>query len=245
MAKQVITRLLPKIKRTSTLQPLQRYLHNTTSSFESYLEHPPPLHSHATVVLVSGGLESTALLSHYNHWSHATEMIPLFINYGQNNARKEQKAATAVCQHLKLPPPEILTVTSLAGLFSEMQRGEERQNRVSFRNLMLLTLGASAAAEMRASHVALAVSKDHGSSKNDDTEQTAFFHYAESLLHALEPPISLLTPLVHLNTSHVVQLGEQANAPWELTWSCIASGEKHCGVCGGCKIREEALASVL
>ena len=242
MSEKVITRCLPQLRRISTLQTVQGSLYHTTTTHESSFERPPP-HSHATVVLVSGGLESTALLSYWAHWSHATEMIPLFVNYGQQNARKEQHAATAVCQHLKLPSPEVLHVNTLAGLFSGMQRGEERHHRASFRNLMLLSLAASTAAEMRATHVALAVSKEGHGHRSEDAG-TQFLRHAESLLHSLEPPISLLAPLVHLETAQVVQLGEQANAPWELTWSCIESGEKMCGVCGGCKTRQEALATV-
>ena len=247
----MISRLILKFKHKSTLQPLQRYLHHTTNVPESSaLDHPlgshtPPQHAHATVALVSGGLESTALLSYWTHWSHATELIPLFVNYGQNNARKEQQAAEKVCQHLELPPPEILNLnsSSVAGLYSKMQRGEGRHHRASFRNLMLLTLGASAAAEMRASHVALAISKDPEPRAEDATVE--FLRQAEYLLHALEPPISLLTPLIHITTLHVVQLGEQASdTPWDLSWSCLESGEKHCGRCEGCLIREEALASL-
>jgi len=242
MATKVITRLLSKFKPTNTLQPLQRYLYHTTAVPESFtLDHPPP-HSHATVVLVSGGLESTALLSYWTHWSHATEIIPLFVNYGQGNSFKEQESARAVCQHLKLAPPEILDLKTLSGLYSGMQRGEERHNRASFRNLMLLTFGASAAVEIGAAHLALAVSKGHEPRSEDTT--ISFLRHAESLFHALEPPVSLLTPLVQLTTPQVVKLGEQANAPWELTWSCTESGEKHCGVCGGCKAREEALENL-
>ena len=169
-------------------------------------------------------------------------MIPLFVNYGQRNALKEQESARAVCQHLNVASPEILNLESLSGLYSGMQRGEEKHNQASFRNLMLLTLGASAAVEIRAAHVALAMSKGHEPRSEDAA--ISFLRHAESLFHALEPPISLLTPLLHLTTPQVVQLGEQANAPWELTWSCTESGEEHCGVCGGCKAREQALASV-
>lgn len=239
---KVITRLLPKFRRTNSLQPFQGYLYNTTATAETSFERPPP-HAHATVVLVSGGLESAALLSYWTHWSHATEMIPLFVNYGQENALKEQQAATAVCKHLKLPVPEVLNVKTLAGLFSGMQRGEERHHKAPFRNLMLISLAASTAADMRATHVALAVSKDHGPKTEDAA--TIFLRHAESLLHdALEPPISLLAPLVHLNTPQVVALGDQVNAPWDLTWSCVKGGEKPCGVCGGCITRQEALANV-
>jgi 7-cyano-7-deazaguanine synthase len=182
--------------------------------------------------------------SYWTHWSHATELLPLFINYGQVNAVRQQEAATAVCQHLQLPSLAVVNVAALAGLYSGMQRGEERHHRAPFRNLMLVTLGASVAAEQGASHIALAVNKEHHEARSEDAT-LSFLGRAESVLHSLEPPISLLTPLVHLTTPQVVQLvAEQANAPLDLTWSCKGGGEKHCSVCLGCRVRKEALESV-
>ncbi len=58
------------------------------------------------------------------------------------------------------------------------------ERRASFRNIMLVTLGASAAAEKRATHVAVTVSKEQESRSEDAV--LSFLRHAEALLHALE-----------------------------------------------------------
>lgn len=44
------------------------------------------------MVLVSGGIESAALLAYWKHWDHAQHLLPLFIDYGQKNVRQEEAA---------------------------------------------------------------------------------------------------------------------------------------------------------
>ncbi len=44
------------------------------------------------MVLVSGGVESAALLSYWKHWDHGQQLHPLFVDYGQKNARAEEAA---------------------------------------------------------------------------------------------------------------------------------------------------------
>ena len=44
------------------------------------------------MVLVSGGVESAALLSYWAHWDHGQRLLPLFVDYGQKNARAEEAA---------------------------------------------------------------------------------------------------------------------------------------------------------
>ena len=118
-----------------------------------------------------------------------------------------------------------------------MQRGEKHHDRTPFRNLMLLSLASAVAAEAGSTHIALACSKDNQTAPD---VATSFLFHAEALLHALDPPLALLTPLAHLTPQHVVEMGDQVNAPWEKTWSCLGTGAEQCGVCGGCVAREEA-----
>jgi 7-cyano-7-deazaguanine synthase len=50
-------------------------------------------------------------------------------------------------------------------------------------------------------------------------------------------PISIIAPLIHLQKTEIIQLGNQLGVPWELTWSCYAGEEKACGVCDSCLLR--------
>jgi 7-cyano-7-deazaguanine synthase len=49
--------------------------------------------------------------------------------------------------------------------------------------------------------------------------------------------IGIETPLIDMNRSDIVKLGNRLNTPFELTWSCLSSGTEACGACVGCATR--------
>ena len=42
-------------------------------------------------------------------------------------------------------------------------------------------------------------------------------------------PIKIITPLIELKKTEIIQLGNKLGVPWEQTWSCYAGGETACG----------------
>jgi 7-cyano-7-deazaguanine synthase len=57
-------------------------------------------------------------------------------------------------------------------------------------------------------------------------------------------PIDILAPLINLKKTEIIQLGNQLDVPWELTWSCYAGGDQACGVCDSCRLRLAAFAQL-
>jgi 7-cyano-7-deazaguanine synthase len=53
--------------------------------------------------------------------------------------------------------------------------------------------------------------------------------------------VRVYAPFVDLTKTRIAQIGEELDVPWELTWSCYEGGELHCGRCGTCVERIEAL----
>ena len=49
--------------------------------------------------------------------------------------------------------------------------------------------------------------------------------------------IKIVTPLIELKKTEIIQLGNKLGVPWEQTWSCYAGGENACGVCDSCRLR--------
>jgi 7-cyano-7-deazaguanine synthase len=52
--------------------------------------------------------------------------------------------------------------------------------------------------------------------------------------------VVICTPLLHLSKQAIVELGETLHVPFGLTWSCYKGGDKPCGVCDSCRIRDKA-----
>ena len=50
-------------------------------------------------------------------------------------------------------------------------------------------------------------------------------------------PIEILTPLINLKKTEIIQLGNSLGVPWEKTWSCYAGEDVACGVCDSCQLR--------
>lgn len=52
--------------------------------------------------------------------------------------------------------------------------------------------------------------------------------------------IRLHTPLQWLMKREIVELGDKLNVPFEMTWSCYAGEQMHCGTCPTCRSRKQA-----
>lgn len=52
--------------------------------------------------------------------------------------------------------------------------------------------------------------------------------------------IAIITPLINLRKTEIIQLGNKLGVPWEKTWSCYAGEDFACGVCDSCKLRLQA-----
>jgi 7-cyano-7-deazaguanine synthase len=51
----------------------------------------------------------------------------------------------------------------------------------------------------------------------------------------------LWAPLVSWSKTRIVQEARRLGVPIERTWSCYEGGERPCGVCDSCRIRDAAL----
>lgn len=82
-----------------------------------------------------------------------------------------------------------------------------------------------------------------------DKEEAATFpdnskEFLESFNHMLNvgspQNIEIKAPAIDLNKDEIVKLGDEINAPMELSYSCYSGDEKHCGVCESCMRRKRA-----
>jgi 7-cyano-7-deazaguanine synthase len=49
--------------------------------------------------------------------------------------------------------------------------------------------------------------------------------------------IEIITPLIDLKKTEIIQLGNQLGVPWRETWSCYAGDQVPCGTCDSCLLR--------
>jgi 7-cyano-7-deazaguanine synthase len=53
-----------------------------------------------------------------------------------------------------------------------------------------------------------------------------------------------LTPFLNKDKASIMRIGLKLGVPFENTWSCSVSVEKHCGRCADCVARKQAFGEV-
>ena len=203
------------------------------------------------LVLFSGGLDSTVLATQLQ--ADGVETRLLSIDYGQRHA-KELDKAEKIAHALGLPH-RILRLPDLGPLLGgssltddqvELPEGHYAEESmkatvVPNRNMILLALAGGHALSIGFDTIAYAAhAGDHTIYPDCRPE------FADAMEKALGladwQNLNLHRPFVNFSKKELVRKGNELGAPLELTWSCYAGREKHCGKCGTCVERKEAFA---
>ncbi|MDG1131404.1 MAG: 7-cyano-7-deazaguanine synthase QueC [Opitutales bacterium] len=203
------------------------------------------------LVLFSGGLDSTVLAAQLQ--ADGVETRLLSIDYGQRHA-KELDKAEKIAHALGLPH-RILRLPDLGPLLGgssltddqvELPEGHYAEESmkatvVPNRNMILLALAGGHALSIGFDTIAYAAhAGDHTIYPDCRPE------FADAMEKALGladwQNLNLHRPFVNFSKEELVRKGNELGAPLELTWSCYAGRDKHCGKCGTCVERKEAFA---
>lgn len=204
-----------------------------------------------TVLVYSGGLDSTVLLGHL--LAEGREVHTLTVNYGQRHAR-EIESARAVCAHygvehrvadLRALGPifghNSLTDTTMSVAEGHYEEESMKTTVVPNRNMILLAVAAARAIALQADTLAYAAhGGDHAIYPDCRPE------FADAMDAAIRladwHKVALERPMVSWTKADIVRRGAALGVPMHLTWSCYKGGDAHCGKCGTCVERREAFA---
>lgn len=206
-----------------------------------------------TLVLLSGGMDSTVLLAQTIARSGGDRVETLSVDYGQRHAR-ELTAAAAIADHYRVPW-DVADLASLATLLRSALTGHGdipeghyadatmRATVVPNRNAVLLMVAAGYAASRGLSCVATAVhAGDHPVYPDCRPEFIDAASAAATLGTQGIGDVQIVAPFVRMTKAQIAALGYAIDAPLDLTWSCYMGGGYHCGRCGTCVERAEAFA---
>ncbi|NJQ02018.1 7-cyano-7-deazaguanine synthase QueC [Streptomyces zingiberis] len=204
-----------------------------------------------TVVVLSGGMDSTTLMAHYTALRH--RLVALTVDYGQRH-RKEIESARLVAAHYGAAH-HVLDLTGLGALLNgsaltddrvEVPAGHYaeqsmRATVVPNRNAVLANAAVSVAVAHRAGTVALGMhAGDHFI--YPDCRPVFLTALRELVAVANEgfPTPQVEAPFMSWTKGRIAEHGTRLGAPLEASWSCYRGGEAHCGTCGTCYERREA-----
>ena len=203
-----------------------------------------------SVIIVSGGMDSVTLLYEY------ADSIALAISfdYGANHNAKEIPMAALHCkrlgiEHLVIPlafMSKYFTSSLLEGAdaIPEGHYADENMKStvVPFRNGIMLSIAVGLAESRDLKYVMMA---NHGGDHTiyPDCRPEFVKAMSEAARYGTYPGIELLCPFTNMTKTDIARRGAELGIDYSKTWSCYKGGEKHCGKCGTCVERREALAA--
>ncbi len=201
------------------------------------------------ILILSGGMDSVTLLYDYQ------ERIALAISfdYGSNHNAREIPFARMHCERLGIPhhviPLDFMTTYFRSSLLSgaddipEGHYADENMKStvVPFRNGIMLAIATGMAETNDLSYVMMA---NHGGDHTIYPDcRPEFVEAFDAAAHAgTFNGVHLLSPYCHMTKSQIAARGLELGIDYAETWSCYKGGDKHCGRCGTCIERKEALA---
>jgi len=202
-----------------------------------------------TILIYSGGLDSTALL--YQLKAEGREVKTLSINYGQKHI-KELTAAKYITSNLDVEH-RIVDLSSLRPLLGGSSQTDDavavpdghyaeevmKKTIVSNRNMLMLAVAGAWAISSRYDTIAYAAhAGDHAI--YPDCREEFVRPLNEAMQNADWHKVSIERPFINTTKAGIVKVGSKLSVPFAQTWSCYKGGDKHCGTCGTCYERREA-----
>ena len=200
-----------------------------------------------TVLLISGGIDSTVLL--YRLIEEGHHVMPLFVNYGQITMNGELAAINTILGPelksrlviLELPGLRRLGAGSLVGDFPENLGSRQNWFESEYfpnRNMILLSLAAAIAQRDNFNNIAIGLA---GTSSYTDTTM-GFIKQMTAVFDVVLGNMSIIAPYTGKPRSVVIDDAIRLSVPLDKTFSCNALGDRHCQFCVSCLERDEALS---
>ena len=201
-----------------------------------------------SIIIVSGGMDSVTLLYDFK------DRISLGISfdYGSNHNAKEIPFARWHCEQLGIEHitidlafmPQYFKSSLLEGAdaIPEGHYADENMKStvVPFRNGIMLSIAAGIAESRSLKYVMMA---NHGGDHTIYPDCRAEFVEAmsEATKAGTFPGIEILAPYTNITKADIARKGKELGIDYSKTWSCYKGEDVHCGKCGTCVERKEAL----
>jgi len=201
-----------------------------------------------TVIILSGGMDSVTLL----YDQQARIALAVSFDYGSNHNAKEIPFAKLHCERLGIPhiviPLDFMSQYFKSSLLDGAEAIPEghyadenmKSTVVPFRNGIMLSIAVGIAESNGLGYVMMA---NHGGDHTIYPDCTPDFVAAfdAAARAGTYTKTGLLSPYTNMTKADIARRGKALGIDYAETWSCYKGTEKHCGKCGTCVERHEAL----
>lgn len=202
-----------------------------------------------SAIIVSGGMDSITLL--YDHKDEIA--LGISFDYGSNHNAREIPFAKMHCERLGIKHITINLDFMHQYFKSSLLDGAEaipeghyaddnmKSTVVPFRNGIMLAIAIGIAESNNLDQVFIA---NHGG------DHTIYPDCRPEFINAIVAAatagtynnVKVIAPYTKITKSDIARIGKRLGIDYAETWSCYKGGEVHCGKCGTCVERKEALA---
>ncbi|MBD8937840.1 MAG: 7-cyano-7-deazaguanine synthase QueC [Prevotella stercorea] len=202
-----------------------------------------------SAIIVSGGMDSITLL--YDHKDEIA--LGISFDYGSNHNAREIPFAKMHCERLGIKHITINLDFMHQYFKSSLLDGAEaipeghyaddnmKSTVVPFRNGIMLAIAIGVAESNNLDQVFIA---NHGG------DHTIYPDCRPEFINAIDAAatagtynnVEVIAPYTKITKSDIARIGKRLGIDYAETWSCYKGGEVHCGKCGTCVERKEALA---
>ena len=201
------------------------------------------------VIVLSGGMDSVTLLNEFK------DIIALAVtfNYGSNHNKREIEYAKLHCQRLGIKhiiiPLDFMHTHFKSSLLEGADAIPEghyadsnmKSTVVPFRNGIMLAIACGIAESNKLTRVLIANhSGDH--TIYPDCRQQFIDAMSAAMTNGTYEGVHIFAPYTNISKANIAQRGARIGINYAETYSCYKGGVNHCGKCGTCIERREALA---
>lgn len=202
-----------------------------------------------SVIIVSGGMDSVTLL--YDMKDRIA--LGISFDYGSNHNKREIAFARLHCERLGIKHIVIeldfmhryfkSSLLEGADAIPEGHYADENMKStvVPFRNGIMLSVAAGVAESNGLKYLLIA---NHGGDHTiyPDCRPEFISAMSAATKAGTYPGIEVIAPYTNMTKGDIALKGKALGIDYAETWSCYKGGERHCGKCGTCVERREALA---
>lgn len=204
-----------------------------------------------SVIVLSGGMDSVTLL----HDCKERIALAVTFNYGSNHNAREIECARWQCELLGIPHL-VIDLKFIGKYFkSSLLSGAEdipegnyddenmKSTVVPFRNGIMLSVACGIAESNGLKHVMIA---NHGGDHAiyPDCRPGFIESMSAAMMEGTYDGITIEAPYTNITKIDIAKRGKALGVDYDHTYSCYKGGEEHCGTCGTCRERFEALAAI-
>ena len=200
------------------------------------------------VLILSGGMDSVTMLYDYQE----RIAVAISFDYGSNHNAKEIPFAQLHClrfgiEHLVIPLEFIHRYfdSSLLQGAEAIPEGHYAADNmkstvVPFRNAIMLSVAVGLAESRHLNYVMMA---NHGGDHTiyPDCRPEFVKAFSDASVAGTYEKVEVWAPYTMLTKVDIAKRGKELGIDYSETWSCYKGGDVHCGRCGTCMERKEAL----